>query len=549
MKHYNKVRYYFLYHYKLIILLTITGLLYNGLMCLVPIVEGNTINSISTLDSSNVIKNVIIFISLVLFIQINRMLKRYLVRLFSSKMSYEMKNKCFNNLLYSDISYFNSHSVGDILNRNLKDIYDSAEGVRKITTEVFDTFILLIGYVITYIILDYKIALLSLIFSSLAIIVAYLMKKVVYKTTKSYKEYLSINKEKTLKMLKNEVYFRGFGVHDRYQQEYETSLEELRKKSTKALLFQSSLEAVYNSIALIGTIFIIYLGILNVSHGIYNIGVFSSILTIYILIARKASKVGKLFNSYQAFKISWNRISTMLSDSVLVDIKEEFNDNKLILKDFSFGYDKFKLPKINIEIKKGEHIIICGRVHSGKSTFLKGLSGIFEYSGSSLLDGVEIFKYKDMKESYITYSSKESVLYNDTILKNITLNREGDLDRALNYSMLDCDLNSLGGLNKVISQGTSNISGGQEKRLVLARSIYQHNKLILLDDPLSSVDLNMALKITDNLDNIDSIIIMATNNKEVIKKFDKIIYLDNDKYYFDTFDNLLKINSFKELMI
>lgn len=202
MKHYNKIRYYFYYLWGILVPLTITGILYDSLMSFIPRIEGDAINSIKQQNTDLIIKSALIFLGLTIFVQINRFLKRYLVRVFSNKMNYLMRNKCFNHMLSLDMAFYEQNKVGDILNKNTTDISDTCESIRKLTTEIFDTVILMIGYIVSYFLLDYKIALMSLPFVLISIIISLFLKKKVYMTTKDYKEYSSKFKDSTLNMLK-----------------------------------------------------------------------------------------------------------------------------------------------------------------------------------------------------------------------------------------------------------------------------------------------------------------------------------------------------------
>lgn len=255
MKKYNRLTTYFKENWYIVLPMCVTALLFNSLMCMIPQIEGKTIDSIKSGDFLVVRTMVLWFLCLVLFVQLNRFCKRYLVRVFGNKMSLRMKEVSFKHLLKKDMTYFASHEIGDIMNRNSSDIYDSTEGIRKMTTEVFDTIVLLVGYFVSMFFLDYKITLYCLIFIFLSIISAQFMKRMVYKTNRSYKEYLSIHKEKTISMLSNELYYRGFGVGQRYRKDYEDSLDQLRRKNKRALLFQSSLEPIYSILAWIGCFF------------------------------------------------------------------------------------------------------------------------------------------------------------------------------------------------------------------------------------------------------------------------------------------------------
>lgn len=545
MKHYNKIRYYFYYLWWILVPLTITGILYDSLMSFIPRIEGDAINSIKQQNTDLIIKSSLIFLGLTIFVQINRFLKRYLVRVFSNKMNYLMRNKCFNHMSSLDMAFYEQNKVGDILNKNTTDISDTCESIRKLTTEIFDTVILMIGYIVSYFLLDYKIALMSLPFVFISIIISLFLKKKVYMTTKDYKEYSSKFKDSTLNMLKNEIYFRGMGVNAKYINQYSKEVDILAKKNVKNLVYKASMESIYSSIGFIGLFFVLYFGLNNVIDGTYDIGTFTTILTTFVLIANKGAKVGKSFNAYQGLKVTWKRIKPFLEDDIEKEEEYQFNSDGLSLIDFSYSYDDFKTPTITYSFNKDEKIGIVGRVHTGKSTLLKSLTGLYEYDGEAKLNGIDLKDLFKFKNQVISYCPSKESLFKDSIANNIELGRDGNIKEALNSACLtDSQLD----INTEINPTMVNISGGQKQRLMLARSLYHQSNMYLLDNPFSSLERSMSESISNQVLDMNGLFFIVTNDENILKKLDRIIYLNDGIAKIDTYFNLLKDDSFKSLV-
>ena len=549
-RRYDKISTYFIENIYIVIPMCITALIFNSMMALIPQLQGRLVDSLYYSDFNLVVRYATIFVLLVLFVQINRFFKRYLVRVFGNKMTLKMRQVSLTNLLKNDLSYFENNSVGDILNKNFGDIYDITEGIRKMTTEVFDTIVLLLCYLISMFLTDYQASLYSLIFIVLAILIAQFMKVKVYKYTKQYKEYLSINKELTLNKIDNELYYRGFGVSNKYLERYENSIAILRKKTMLALLFQSNLQPLYLLIANIGLFPIIYISSIKIINGVYDIGVLQTLITTFLLVSTKASKVGKVFNAYQGFKVSWVRCKSYFKDNSTKFIHVNLNKNELEVNNLTYSYNgNFKLPEVSFKAKQGEIIGICGKVHTGKSTLLKMLTGLYNYQGEVKLSNIDLKKLVLDNKQYISYCGSKVELFSDTIKNNIELDRQGDLNKALEVSCLSYDLEQLGRITSKLTHSNSNISGGQQKRLQTARSLYSSTRLILLDDPFQSVNMDLAIKMIDGLKQYSSsIIFVSSNNKEILKRVSKIIYLTDDGFEFDSYNNLSKNSQFIKLM-
>lgn len=551
---YDKISTYFKFNKKSFILATIAGVIFNGLMAFVPLVQGELINAYKAQkDAKYIILFALSFLAFIVFIQVNRYLKRYFVRDFSNRMVLQMRTVSFQNLIKDDISEFSKTSKGDIMSKTLLDIKDCAEGVRKMLTEVYDSVILMLGYLISMMIMDYKVTLIISIFLIASIIVANLMKKAIFKTTSEYKKTFSKAKDVTLNSLKNEVYYRGFGVSNFYYQKYQDTQDNLEKKSIKSMIFKSSLEPTYQAIAFIGMLFVIYMCGKKVIDDVWLIGTFSAFLSTYVLVANKVSKVGKIFNAYTTFKVSWKRCSPYLkSKEKQKEIAYPTDKLDLDVNNLSFGFDKdFVLHNISFHLEKGQSLGICGMIHSGKSTLGAALSGLYNYDGNIKLQGVELKEVRnDIGNNFISYVPSEVEIFNDTIKYNVAF-EDKDIFKEMALSCLDQDVNNFENKeNEVLSHSTTNLSGGQQKRLQIARSLYNNPKLIVMDDPFNAIDLDMSVKITENIINNykNSIFVLINNQKEILKKLDYIIFLKNDTCLFGTYDELMKDKDFLNLI-
>ena len=551
---YDKISTYFKLNKKSFIIASITGIIFNGLMAFVPIVQGKLIDAYKEQeDVKYIIYFAIAFLAFVIFIQVNRYFKRYYVRDFSNRMVLQMRTVSFQNLITDDIKEFSNTSKGDIMDKNLSDIKDSAEGVRKILTEVYDSVILMLGYLISMFIMDYKTTLIICAFLVLSIVVANIMKKLIYKSTSEYKKAFFATKDVTLNSLQNEIYYRGFGVSKSYNQKYRDSQDKLEKKSIKAMILKSSLEPTYQAIALIGLFFVIYMCGMKVMNETWLIGTFSAYLTTYVLVANKTSKVGKIFNAITTLKVSWKRCSSYLkAKEPPKEITYPTDKLRLEVNNLTFGFDQsFVLHNISFHLNKGETLGVCGMIHSGKSTLGAALSGLYDYDGSIKLQGVELKKVRnDLANNFISYAPSQTEIINDTIRYNIAF-ENAEVNKEIHMSYLDEDINSFENKeDELLSHSIANLSGGQQKRLQISRGLYNSPKLIVMDDPFNAIDLEMSKKITDNIikEYKESIFVLINNQKEILQKMDYIIFLKHDSYIYGTYEEMMKDLDFLKLI-
>ncbi len=556
---YEKISAYFAENWTLVVPLCIGGFLFNALMCLVPVVQGQAVNELTAgVPFAELKKTLWFFFGLVLIVQFNRFLKRYLGRLFQSRMIRTMRRVSYNNMLKMELTYFTTHSHGDILNKILLDIDDFSLGISRMTMEASDTFVLLIGYLCTMFFMDWRLTLVVLIFLLLSVVSIGWFRKWILRTTREYKEYLSVTKDTTLACIKNEMYYRGLGVAQGYFCKYEKQQEELERLAVKSMAIKGSMEPLYHMIGWLGLFFILTMGGSRVIGGSLPVGTFSAYLTTYLLVARKASRIGRVYGWYQNMLVSKKRCEEFLTERE--ECRKDFEEGEqakansrketdfcLKAEKFSFGFDEaFSTPELSFAFHRGERIGICGGVHTGKSTLLAALSGLYGYEGSLTLAGREVGEYR----CPIGYCPANVLVFEDTWKENVALGRQGDYKKALADSMLAQDIALLEkGEGQRLSRSMHNISGGQEKRLGLARSLFGEPKLILLDDPFQSIDRENAEQIMENLKGYgDSILLTVTNQPFLLKEMDQILFLKESGYFLGRYEELMEHPEFQEFV-
>lgn len=180
-----------------------------------------------------------------------------------------------------------------------------------------------------------------------------------------------------------------------------------------------------------------------------------------------------------------------------------------------------QLVGVNISIRQGELIGICGMKGSGKSAVLSAIMGRMQLvSGSVQLKG------------RVAYMGQEAWIFNGTARENITFgqpyNKE-KFDRIISACSLDRDFETFGAGDMVeIGDRGLTLSGGQKQRICLARAIYSDSDVYLLDDPLSALDIHIGRHVfTQCLNKLlkGKTILLVTHHLEYLPKCDKVMLL------------------------
>ena len=190
------------------------------------------------------------------------------------------------------------------------------------------------------------------------------------------------------------------------------------------------------------------------------------------------------------------------------------------------------LENISFTAQQGEIIGVTGAIAAGKSTLGLALLGLYPYMGSIRIDGRVLSHYSESERSQmISYLGHNPQLLSDTIFNNITLGDSLDITTVLQDVCFDIDLAAMPDqANTLVGNSGIRLSGGQQARVALARTLLHKNKIIILDDPFSAVDMQTEEKIIEHLKNNyqESVIILISHRLAIFSRIDRIVLLHND---------------------
>jgi len=544
----NRLTSYWVAQIPLCIAIGITGFIYNFGMLASPYFEGRIVDSI---ESKTPLQNVMIltgiFIGTIAVVLIARALKRYTVRRFANNTTVAMRSLLGNALLHRSLASGEDSSIGSTLSKVISDVEAVVEGMRKLTTEVFDTLVMLLFYIAFLFLYDVEMTLYVLIPVALAILVAFLMRKAIFHTSSDARKANSSMAGMTYDLFDNAMNYRIYGRDQKHLEQYDGLLKDYEKKTVKASALTDIMIPLANVIALLGLIPIFIIapqriaanaslsapipGLMNAQ---WSLGAFTTYLTTFILMASKASHTAKLFGSIEKGLASWKRVKPLIASYQGYAPEVEVAETKrMVIRDFSLEIDgKTLLSHFNYEAHQGQIIGITGPIASGKSAFAKTFFQLLPYSGSLSVFGKEVRDYRSEEiAGTFTLMPHHNELFTDTIKNNIALGEEQDVMPYLRDVSFSKDLEMMSEKeNTLVGNEGFKLSGGQQERLALARSLYHRKRLLILDDPFASVDPTTEKEILVHLreDCGDSLVLLISHRLTSFKDLDGIIVLHGD---------------------
>lgn len=532
----DQVLFYF-YHEKMtLFIITITGIFYNAGMIAGPWFEGQMVQYLYDIMQQKrpPVQMLILtfcYIFCIGFVQLMRYFKRLYVRKFANQISKQMKMTLFEHVLLQNKSL--SEDSGSMMTRIISDADACVEGMRKFTTELFDTGIVMIAYFNMLFSYDWRLTLLSLLFPPIAYLIAEKLKVIVTKNISLSRESTSRLNAVTLDRLQNALTYRIYGQETNQNQIYESYLTDYEKKAVKASIWENAMPPIYLVISMLGTITIIWFGgknVLGYGWTIWDLAAFTTFFSCYKKLATKSSKAAKLFNAVQKAQVSWQRIKPYLKPLEKSEPQDNALTGSLHVENLTFAYP-YQAPlfkNLSFTAHPGEIIGITGEVACGKSTLGRLFIGEFPYQGQISIGDTILSNQGISYEPRVGYLGHQPELFSGTIEENICLGKPGDILPVLRAVCIDEEVLAFPqGIHTIIGSSGLRLSGGQQARIALARTLYHQKPLMILDDPFSALDAKTEQQIFTNLRQYasDSVLLLITHRPALLPQMDQVLQL------------------------
>lgn len=534
---------YFRLEWLPLTLITLSGLAYNvGLLagpwfegrlaqCLADILGGNETAAAMTALAAG-------YILVTLLVQAARFVKRFYVRRFANNINRRMKGVLYANLVRQSRGALEKQGAGELMTKAISDVDDCAEGIRKFTTEVFDTGVALAGYIVMLFAYDRHLALLCMIFPPISYICAEKMKKPVQRAGAAYKKAAAALSAATLDRAKNAVTYRICGCEDAQEARYEAALDGYERTAVRANVWQAALPPLYLAASNLSVLFILWFGAKNVlgtGWRAWDIAAFTTFLSCFMKTAVKSSKAAKLFNAVQRAEVSWKRIKPMMKTPRALEPLAIPAAQRVEVSGLSFCYDGGApiFEGVSFSAQPGDIIGVTGPVACGKSTLGRVFLGERPYGGSVRIGGRELSELSPREAaSTVGYLGHDPELWNDTVEENVLCGGAGDAMRFLALTALDGEVRAMEqGLRTVVGSGGVRLSGGQAQRLALARTLAHPRPVLVLDDPFSALDRRTEDEVFARLKACaqDRVVILISHRLYHFPELKQIVFMQDGK--------------------
>ena len=538
----DRVLSYFRLEWLPLAFVTLSGLVYNIGLLATPWFEGRLAQCLADIlgGSETAAKMAMLvpaYILVTLLVQAARFVKRFYVRRFANNIDRRMKGILYANLVRQSRAALEKEGAGELMTKAISDVDDCVEGMRKFTTEVFDTGVALVGYAVMLLVYDWRLALLSLLFTPVSYVCAAWMKKPVQSAGAAYKKAAGALSAATLDRAQNAVTYRIYGCEDARAEKYEDALNTYEKTAVRSNVWQSALPPLYLAASEAGVLFILWFGAKNVlgtGWSVWDIAAFTTFLSCFTKLVVKSSKAAKIFNAVQKAEVSWTRIKPLMKQPEQLAPLRIPEPADVTLENLSFAYGGEPVfTGLSLTARPGDIIGITGPVACGKSTLGRVFLCEAPYGGSARFGGTEFSALTPRQISAtVGYLGHDPELSADTVQNNVLCGSEQEAEPYLAEAALDDEVRRMEqGLETVIGPGGTRLSGGQAQRLALARTLAHRRPVLVLDDPFSALDRNTEDIVFRNLQEYakDKVVFLISHRLYHFPQMQQVIFMDGGK--------------------
>ena len=330
------------------------------------------------------------------------------------------------------------------------------------------------------------------------------------------------------------------------QQRFEGANRDLMDTAITVNRIMAALMPVMMIVLNFSTIAIVWFGSIRIDHGDMQVGSLMAFLQYAMQIMFSLLMLSMMFVMIPRASASAVRINSVLDMAPdMKDVEQGLRADQrrgyVEFRDVTFSYpgaEKPALNNISFSARPGEVTAVIGGTGAGKSTLISLIPRFYDVdSGAILVDGVDVreMKQEDLRAK-IGLVPQKAVLFSGSVAENIRYGKADASDEGVRHAADVAQASEFitamaDGFDAMISQGGTNVSGGQKQRLSIARALVRRPEIYVFDDSFSALDFKTDAKLRRALkpEIVDSTVFIVAQRVSTVMDADQIIVLDEGK--------------------
>ncbi|WNY28484.1 putative ABC transporter ATP-binding protein [Methanimicrococcus stummii] len=459
-----------------------------------------------------------------------------------------LRKDLFDKIDYFPPEEFDRFGTSTLVTRTTNDVTQLQNVIMMMLRVVVVAPLTFLGSILLMINKDIMLSLVVLlVIPLLAIFVYFVSRKIIPSVQEMQKQLDNVSRILRERLTGVRV-IRAFNKEEAASRQYEAANADLTAVSLKvnrivAVLFPGMLFLMN-----LATIAVLWFGSYRIETANLTVGDMMAFIQYVTMIMMSVVMISFIFIIIPRAKVSADRILEVLNTDETIqdpDAPEKFEFEKpanipaVEFKNVSFRYsdsDELILKNISFSINRGETAALIGGTGSGKTSLISLVPRFYDVAdGIVLVDGINVknLKQSDLRRK-IGFVPQTAVLFSGTIAENIRYGKENateeEIWKALEIAQASEFVENMEeGIHSYISQGGTNVSGGQKQRLTIARAIVRRPEIYIFDDNFSALDYKTDADLRHALQTEikDAAVLIVAQRVATIRNVSKIIVLDN----------------------
>ncbi len=467
----------------------------------------------------------------------------HIENIFKVRLEKKIKEEYFNKIVSQDYEFHTDNQSGVLISK-LSRGGSAASALAQTLSLLYRGAISLLIVFITISYFSFIPALITLLTGAVLFLFSHYKFKLQKEKKSIQNNFEDIEKGFVSNMITNFEIIKFFGREKKIKDAFEKRAEDTRSSQ----LVVGNYMRGYNwgvSLTLgIGSFLLLYFSFADFLAGNISIG---AVVFIFTTFGRMITPIINLTTQMGEIKRNIADLESLFAyDNLVNSVEDKPNAKDISIKrgeinfeNVSFAYGSKKIfDDFSLRVKPGEKVAIVGGSGSGKTSLIRLLFRLYDVQkGAITVDGVDIRDVKqEIFRSQMSIVPQDSILFNDTLANNIKFSQPNaskeELRNAIKKSALDSFVNKLDKKeDTLVGERGVKLSGGERQRVSIARAMLARKKIVVLDEPTSSLDSKTEKQIQKGMDNLlrDKTSIIIAHRLSTVMNSDRIIVIGSGK--------------------
>jgi len=436
------------------------------------------------------------------------------------------------------LGFFDSHDVGELSGKVLENVNKMEMILTMMLPEIISTFSLSFLVAVGLFFIEPRMAIATLITMPIALYIMTWAKKIMNTRGKAlYKTSFKLA-DSLLEFVNGIKYIKSFNNSQKKLNDLIARMDDFRKDSLRTEGTLSPVMVLAGIFIDIGIVSIILIG----SYFLIGGSISAKVFIIFLIIS------SRFFDNLKALSVNYVKVKYLgiagKSVQEIFDIKPpegskklEFSNHNIVFENVTFAYnEKPVLNNIDLAIKENTMTAFVGSSGSGKSTMANLIARFYDPQSGKISIGGHDIKAVDPEAvlQQISMVFQKVFLFRDTIYNNIKMGKSDATRQEIEIAAQKANAHDFimqlpNGYDTMVGENATNLSGGEQQRISIARAILKNAPVILLDEATASLDPENEIFIQDAISNLlkDKTIIVIAHRLKTIKHADKIVVLNH----------------------